>query len=275
MKNKNLILLIVILLLLNFFSCKDTNQNKKVSIVSTMYPVKAFLESILDTSIQNISVLDKNIDPHIADISPSSFEKISQSKIFIFLGSGIEFEEKNKNQFLNEAKNSIKIDLSKTLEEKYDPHIWISLKNLKNFSKILYDTLSYYKIVDQTTLDENIDLLNKKIDALEDSIKSVIEEKRIRKIFTDHNAFLYFGKEFNLDLKTISDNEDEVSVKDLKNVQDEILKEKIRIFFYTNPSSENYAKNFESEIKVKSLYINPLENPLTNFEKILKFFRNL
>ncbi|HAF07517.1 MAG: metal ABC transporter substrate-binding protein [bacterium] len=275
MKNKILILSILFFILLNFYSCKDTNGNKKVSVVSTIYPVKAFLESILDTSIQNSSVLDKNIDPHIAEITPSSFKKISQSKIFISLGSGIEFEEKNKNQFLIEAKNSIKIDLAKTLEEIEDPHIWISLKNLKIFSKILYDTLSNYNILDKTTLDQRIDILNRKINALEDSIKRMIKEKGIRKIFTDHNAFFYFGKEFNLELRTISDNEDEVSVKDLKNVQDEISKEMVKIFFYTNPSSENYAKNFESEIKVKSLYINPLEDPVKNFEKILTFFKNL
>lgn len=273
MRNEK-IFFILILVFLYTLSCKDV-KNKNTVIVSTLFPISAFFQPLLDSTMVSSSVLEKNMDPHISEISPSNFKRISESKIFVLLGSKIEFEEKNKNQFLKAAKNSIKINLSKTLTEVEDPHIWLSLNNLKIFSKILYDTLLFYNIVEKENLNKNFNILNSKIDSLKESIEQILKEKRLNIIFTDHNAFYYFGKEFNIEIKTISDNEDEVSVRDLKNIYEKMTKEKLKIFFYTNKSSENYAKNFENEFNAKSLYINPLENPLINFENILKFLKSL
>ncbi|MEO0236999.1 MAG: metal ABC transporter substrate-binding protein [candidate division WOR-3 bacterium] len=273
MKNKK-ISSILLLTLINLFSCSDL-KNRNTIIISTLYPISAFYQNLLDSTIVSVSVLERNMDPHISEISPSNFKRISESKIFVFLGSKIEFEEKNKNQFLKESKNSITINLSKTLTKVNDPHIWLSLDNLKIFSKVLYDTLSFYNIVEKENLNRKFYTLNSKIDSLKESIEKIIMEKQVKIIFTDHNAFYYFAQEFNLEIKTISNNEDEISVRDLKNIYEKMSKEKFKIFFYTNKSSENYAKNFEKELKAKSLYIDPLENPLTNFEKILTFLKSL
>ncbi|MEJ5307881.1 MAG: zinc ABC transporter substrate-binding protein [candidate division WOR-3 bacterium] len=273
MKNKK-IFFILLFTLINLFSCNDV-KSKNTIIVSTLFPISSFFQSLLDSTIVSVSVLERNMDPHISDISPSNLKRISESKIFVLLGSKIEFEEKNKNQFLIEAKNSIAINLSKSLSKVNDPHIWISLDNLKIFAKVLYDTLSFYNIVEKENLNKKFYILNNKIDSLKESLEKIIKEKQIKIIFTDHNAFYYFGREFNIEIKTISDNEDEVSVKDLKDIYEKMSKEKLKIFFYTNKSSENYAKNFEKELNAKSLYIFPLENPLTNFENILTFLKSL
>ncbi|MEO0288219.1 MAG: metal ABC transporter substrate-binding protein [candidate division WOR-3 bacterium] len=273
MKN-NKIFFILFFTVLILFSCSDV-KSKKTVVVSTLFPISAFLQNLLDSTIVSVSVLERNMDPHISEISPSSFKRISESKIFVLLGSKIEFEEKNKNQFLKEAKNSITINLSRSLTKVNDPHIWISLDNLKIFSKVLYDTLFFYNIVEKENLNRNFHILNSKIDSLKESIEKIIKEKQLSTIYTDHNAFYYFGQEFNLEIKTISDNEDEISVRDLKNIFEKMSKEKIKIFFYTNRSSENYAKNFEKELKAKILYIDPIEDPIKNFEKILMFLKSL
>lgn len=273
MKN-NKIFFIFLLILFHIFACTD-KKNINTIIVSTLFPVSVFFQELLDSTVVSESVLERNMDPHISEISPSNFKRISQSKIFVLLGSKIEFEEKNKNQFLKEAKNSITINLSKSLTKVNDPHIWLSLDNLKIFAKVLYDTLYFYNIVEKENLNKRFYILNSKIDSLKESIEKIIKEKHLNTIFTDHNAFHYFGQEFNIKIETISDNEDEISVRDLKNIYEKMSKEKFKIFFYTNKSSENYAKNFENELNTKSLYINPLENPIKNFETILTFLKSL
>ncbi len=266
----------VIILLISFiFSCKNV-QTKKTVVVSTISPLKEFVDLLLDTTkTSSISLLDKNSDPHTAELSPSKLVILSGADFFITLESNLEFEEKNKNQLLEYANKAIKIELGKTLKTIYDKHVWLSLDNLKIFSTILFDSFSFYRIDDKDSLKKRYERLITRLDSLKEEIKKTVSQKNVRKIFVDHNAFAYLGNEFGLEIEKLSENEDMTTIKDLTRFDKNISKENVRIFIYTNISSSNYAARFQKELKVKTLFVNPLENPLTNFEKILEFMKSL
>ena len=130
--------------ILFFLACNDKPDADKMSVVTTIEPVRFIISSILGEKGETASLVLSNQDVHSPDLMPLTMKNITDADFIFFLGSGIEFEDKNAKALIKNARDVSIVFLSENFDSVYDPHIWVSLKNIKIIADAVCGALSAY-----------------------------------------------------------------------------------------------------------------------------------
>ena len=183
------IFLCLILVLMNIISCAnkstevknnnvDNNENKKVKIVTTIFPIYDIVRNIVPTDKYDISMLlDSGIDIHNFQPTVQDMNEIRNADIFIYIGGesdkwvdkvlksvnnenlksinlmenishivkveeiveGMEHEHDEHSE--NDEEHHEEHDHEHEHEHENDEHIWLSIRNVKEITKFLWGEL--------------------------------------------------------------------------------------------------------------------------------------
>ena len=200
------IFLCLILVLVNTISCAnkstevknnnvDNNENKKVKIVTTIFPIYDIVRNIVPSDKYDISMLlDSGIDIHNFQPTVQDMNKIRNADIFIYIGGESDkWVDKVLKSVNNENLKSINLmenishivkveEIVEGMEHEHDDHeeehheehdenheheehehendehIWLSIRNVKEITKFLWGEFSLNK--DNTNFINEDDLKN-------------------------------------------------------------------------------------------------------------------
>jgi zinc transport system substrate-binding protein len=245
--------------ILNSVFSKEIERSKnnkeisyKNSILITVLPIKFVLNNILSKNTQDYKIeviLKSGVDHHNIDLSPNLIKKLNSFN-YILTFNSLEIEKLLSKKI---DKNKL-IDLYNDNYLENDPHIWLSLKNLK---KIYLSTYNFLYNIDKNNYKYYRDNLNKVINKIELYNTLLLNKTKNYKgkyILTYHNEYYYFAKDYNLNIISLQYNESEISLKDIQKITNLIKQDKIAFIltsvYYDNSVFFKLINKTNKKIKI-------------------------
>ena len=202
------VMLIPLILLTGCPSKKEIKDSKKITITATFYPMYIMLLNITE-NVPNIEVT--MLAPaetgclHDYQLSTRDMKTIDGSDIIVANGAGMEeflekvLDTKDKSQII-EATVGFPL-----LEG--NPHVWVSPKGAMYQVTRIAEGLAQLNPENGNAYIENAKKYNEKLQQLDTTMKSELQNLHKKPIITFHEAFPYFAQEFNLNLLGSVDEE--------------------------------------------------------------------
>ena len=255
--------------------CNDRIENGGLNVVAPIEPVKFIIEQILQDKGNATSLLSSNQDAHSSETMPILMKTVASSDLIFFLGTGIEFEERNKVALIENAKDVSVVLLSENFDSLYDPHIWVSLKNIKIIAYAVCEALSAYDRENAGFYTKNCEDFISKANYADSALSSSLSERKIKRIFTDHTAFSYLASDYLITQTGLFSEGKDISIKDISSAVNEMKADSDRIFILTSNSNEKYAEIFKRDADAHVIFFNPLsEDIISEFLKLAKSLKN-
>lgn len=226
MKKALSVFLALAILVLCLASCGvNKNNESKLKIVVTIFPIYDWVKNILGDEIENTELtmlLDSGADLHNYQATVEDIFKISDCDLFIYVGGeSDEWAEKALQNGKNP--NRVVINLMEELgdiikeeeivegmegeegeeeegeEPEYDEHIWLSLNNAVESVKIITEKLCSLNKEKQSAYKDNANTYSAKLSALDTEFKENIKDKTINTVlFADRFPFRYMFDDYGI-----------------------------------------------------------------------------
>lgn len=252
-----------------FSSCKKVEWGNGVKVVVTTSFLKDLVQQIGKDKVSVISLMGAGIDPHMYKASEGDVQKITTAEIILYSGLHLEgkmvdiFEKMKKSGYqsyaVSDGLSPEDIINSADFSGSHDPHIWFSVENWKKctlyVAKILSEknpaNAAFYK----ANAEEYIEKLNQLEIELKNEISKIPKEKRV--LITAHDAFSYFGRDFNFEVKGIQgiSTVSEAGAKDMIALSHFIVEHKIPSIFVESSMSDKTIRALQRSVENKGFKV--------------------
>ncbi|MDR6815512.1 zinc/manganese transport system substrate-binding protein [Neorhizobium sp. 2083] len=234
------------------------------------------------------SLVGPNGDPHEFEPSPSDAKNLKAAQVAFVSGEGLEgwmdrlitaSGYKGKPVVVSEGISTRSMDEDgKTVT---DPHVWNSPVNVKIWVSNIEKALSEADPGDAGAFKANAEAYLQKLDAMNAYAHSKFDNIPAdrRKVLTSHDAFGYFGREYNvsflapLGLST----ETEASAADVAKLIEQIKAEGVKTYFLENSNDPRLVKQIARATAAQpggELYVESLSDakgPAPTYEKMFRY----
>ena len=257
---------------------KKIGTSNKIGVVVSFNPMKEFVESIGKDKVNVEMVVTPGLEPHDFEPKVKDIKNISDAKIFVYNGLGMEpwaiktlKSTSNENLIIVEASKGI--DLIKSDDKAdgkengdNDPHTWLSLKGAEKSAENIKDALIKVDPSSKDFYEENYKEFYDSLEKLYNEYKNKFSTIKNKNFVTGHAAFAYLCREYNLNQKSVEGvfAEGEPSAKNIKELIDYSKKNNIKTIFTEELVSPKVAETLAREIGGTNEKIYTLENKEDN-----------
>jgi zinc transport system substrate-binding protein len=263
-----IIFLCLLLMLPIILSCQQSReaqqQNNKLQVVATIFPLYDFARNIGSDKVQVSLLLPPATDAHNMELKPNDIIKISKADLFLYVNMEMEHwaykiikaTSSNTNMLPVETGNGITMLLLSGTDEadqrssKFDPHIWLDFDNAQK----MVDNIAAAFIKKDA---RNGDFYRK--NALEYKLRLAALDKKYREgligcrtrliLHAGHWAFAYLANKYNFQYiaaSTVS-ADSEPSPQKILNLIDEVKKQHIPYVYYEDIIAPRLAQTISAE----------------------------
>jgi len=242
--------------LLFFTACEQTNDKKdagKLYIVTTTQMIADAVRNIAGDEAEVISLMGPGVDPHYYKATQGDLEKLTKADIIFY--NGLHLEGKMQDVFEKFSKQRMVVAVSKDIAENelivtsdqgqetiHDPHIWHSVNLWKNVVPVITESLVSKDSENASSYEENGSVFIEKLTNLDETTSAAISQipKQQRLLITSHDAFNYFGKTYDIEVKGLQgiSTVSEIGIKDITQMVDVIIKRKVKAVFVESSVNE-------------------------------------
>lgn len=257
----------LVILVMSFVGCKPSEKkgNEKFTVITTTTMITDLLKVLGGDAIEVKGIMGAGVDPHLYKASAGDLTKLSEADVIIYNGLHLEgklvdvFEKMNQigkttislGSFL---KHDQVID-SEAFENSHDPHIWFSIKNWIHITENLVNKLIEIDTENTEIYQKNAENYITKLKNLEAELKIKIDElpKEKRILVTAHDAFSYFGKEFEFQVVGLQglSTATEAGVKDVQRISEFIISHKVKAIFVESSVPKRTVEALQASVKSK------------------------
>jgi len=258
--------IILLALLTTFISCKnDKKENGKLNIVTTTTMITDLVKNIGGDYINVEGLMGSGVDPHLYKASEGDVSKLVNADIIFYNGLHLEgklVEVFEKMGSQNKTPIALAEEIDKTtligsdyFASNYDPHVWFNIDYFKLFAKKVTTVLSEKDPKNSVNFIENETQYLKKLEVLQNKIKSIIEtlpkEKRI--LVTAHDAFNYFGKSYGFEVVGLQglSTATEAGVKDVQKLAAFIIEKDVKAIFVESSVPKRTIEALKASVNSK------------------------
>lgn len=246
-------------------SCQTQSENPNFKVVTTTNMITDLVRNIGGDSVEVVGLMSVGVDPHLYKATEGDVSHLTSADIILYNGLHLEgkmadvFEKMKKLNYKTYAISEAIPDENKipslNFSENYDPHIWFSIENWRYASKYIFEILSELQPESKLYFEKNFEnydteLKNLKI-TLNDIASVLPKEKRI--LVTAHDAFSYFGEEFDFEvigLQGVSTTS-EAGIRDILNLADFIVENEIPAIFIESSVPEQTILALQKAVESK------------------------
>ncbi|XAZ24355.1 zinc ABC transporter substrate-binding protein [Sinorhizobium sp. B11] len=259
-----------------------------LKVVASFTVLADVVRQIGGDHVKVTSLVGPNGDPHEFEPSPADAKALNAAKVTFVSGEGLEgwmdrlitaSGYKGKPITVSEGINT------RTMEEDgktvTDPHVWNSPVNVKIWVANIEKALSAADPADAAAFKANAEKYTKKLDELDAYAHAKLDKiaDNSRKVLTSHDAFGYFGREYNvsflapLGLST----ESEASAADVAKLIEQIKQEHVKTYFFENSNDPRLVKQVATATGAEpggELYVESLSDskgPAPTYEKMFRY----
>lgn len=283
---KKLILLVVaVTMVVNLSACGNkqssasngtTSQKSgaKIKVAVSFNAMREFAEAIGKDKVEIQTIIPNGTEPHDFEPKTKDLEKLSNSKVFIYNGFGMEaWSDKvlksvnNKNLIVvNASKGSTPITNtdSESIKEdgQNDPHLWISLKGAESEAKNIKDAFVKADPADKDYFEKNYSDFHNKLEQLFNDYNNKFSTLPNKNFVTGHAAFAYLCRDFGLKQTSVEGvfAEGEPSAKKLKELIDYCKANHIKTIFVEDMVSPKVSETLAKQVGAKAEKIHTIES---------------
>lgn len=252
----------------------SSGKDEKVNVVVSFNAMREFAQAVGKDKVNIVTMIPDGTEPHDFEPKPSDIKSLSNAKIFIYSGFGMEpWAEKvikssgNSNLVAVQASDGSTPIENKDEDEikehgKYDPHLWLSLKGAQNEAKNIKNALVKVDSSNKSYYEKNFNDFSKELDTLYNEYDGKFKAVKNKGFVTGHAAFAYFCRDFGLKQESVEDvfAEGEPSTKKLTELIDYCKKNNIKTVFVEDMVSPKVSNTLASEVGAKVEQIHTIES---------------
>lgn len=284
---KRLLSLLVILPLfaLILTACGNDDNKKedgKITINTTVYPLKSFAEQIGGKHVNVKSIYPAGTDLHSYEPTQKDILNASKADLFIYTGDDLDpvakkvagtIKDKDKKLSLQDklSKSSLLPDHHHHGEEheehehhhhgEYDPHIWLDPKMDQTFAKEIKDALIKKDPKHKKEYENNYKKLNKELANLDKEMKKVTKDKKDNVVFISHESIGYLAHRYGFKQEGVQNmNAEDPSQKELTQIVKEIRASKAKYILYEDNVANKVTDTIRKETDAKPLKFYNMES---------------
>ncbi|MDT3844501.1 MAG: zinc ABC transporter substrate-binding protein [Bacillota bacterium] len=209
---------------------KDENEERKLRIVTTIFPEYDWVRNILGDSAEHTELtmlLDTGVDLHSYQPTAEDIRKISDGDLFIYVGGesdewvedvlrtadnrklktisllevlGDRVRPEEQKEGMMKEEDGKEADSPEEDGEEMDEHVWLSLRNAGILCGAIAETLEETDPANAERYRINAEEYGKKLSALDESYSKAVEAaKKKTVVFGDRFPFRYLTDDYGLD----------------------------------------------------------------------------
>jgi manganese/zinc/iron transport system substrate-binding protein len=257
---------IILVFLITLFSCKkELKENGKLQVVTTTTMITDLVKNIGGDKIDIQGLMGAGVDPHLYKASESDVSKLFNADVIVYNGLHLEGKledvfEKMRHQNKKAIAASDAIDTatligSEYFASSYDPHIWFDITNWEIITQYLTDKFCELDAKNSETYKTNganyLKILASLKTAITEQVNSLPVEKRI--LVTAHDAFNYFGKEFQFNVVGLQglSSATEAGVKDVQRLASFIEEKNVKAIFVESSVPKRTVEALQEAVRAK------------------------
>lgn len=276
---KKIGILTIILILLT--SCVSKDNNDKVQISASIYPLAFFAEQIGGDHVEVFNVLSQGGDAHDYEPSVKDRIKIENSDLFVYNGFHLEhWVDKTLESVSKEA--MVIVETSQRIEPimretHADPHIWLDPFSSLIQAENIYNALISIDKGNKVDYDRNFEVLKNKFIALQDAYDTTLTVYKGDEVVLEHEIFSYIAERYQFKQISISGifPEGEPSIQQLQKLIKYIKENKISSLLFSKYNSEKVVKTLVEETGIQILLIDSMEIGNEDFDYFNIMYSNL
>ena len=236
----------------------DGNLRVTVSIVPQQYFVNRIGGDLVDVTV----MVEPGQSPATYEPKAEQMVALTNSDAYISIGVPFESSWLEKIQAANE--DMLMVDTTQGIDRHenssggFDPHIWLSPSLVKIQSETIYAALAELDPDHADDYKANLDEFIEDIDALDQKIRTALENVEMTKFIVFHPAWGYFATDYGLEQISIEVGGQEPSAQELAELITLAETENIKVIFVQPEFSQEDAKTIAAEIGGEVLPISPL-----------------
>ena len=228
--------------------------NYPYTIVTTCGMVTDIVKQIAGDKAQVIGLMGEGVDPHLYKPTRDDVNQLLQADIVFY--AGLMLEGRMTDTFVKIARKGTPVHpVTEEIPESYhltpedmeghpDPHVWMDVSAWSQATAAVAKALSEFDPENTKTYQQNLVAYQAQLKDLDAYIKQVITSipKSQRYLVTAHDAFGYFARAYNIEVKAAQGltTESEAGVADINELVDFIVENKIQaIFVETSVADKN------------------------------------
>jgi zinc transport system substrate-binding protein len=286
MKKKYLsVFLAAAVLLISLSGCsgagKSGEQDGKIDVVVSFNPMAELAKAVGGDKIDIYTIVPDGAEPHDFELKAKDIEYISNSKIFIYNGAGMDSWAKDAitaagSSGLIAVDSSAGCDLISS-DGVSDPHTWLSLKMSKIQALNIRNALVQADPDNKAYYEENYSSFSSEIDQLYYEYKAKFDSLPNKNFITGHAAFAYFCRDFGLKQSSVENvfAEGEPTAKKIVELVDYCRANNVHTVFMEELASPKVSETLANEIGAKVEKIYTLESSEGNESYIDGMRKNL
>ena len=257
---------IILVFLISIFSCKkEAKKNGKLQVVTTTTMITDLVKNIGGDKIDIQGLMGAGVDPHLYKASEGDVSKLFNADVIVYNGLHLEGKledvfEKMRQQNKKTIAVSDAIDKntligSEYFASNYDPHIWFDITNWEIITQYIIDKFCELDADNSEAYKTNGANYLKKLASLKtvitEEVNSLPLEKRI--LVTAHDAFNYFGKEFQFNVVGLQglSTATEAGVKDVQRLASFIEEKNVNAIFVESSVPKRTVEALQEAVRAK------------------------
>lgn len=250
---------------------------EKINVVVSIYPVRDIVKQVGGDLVNVDFMVPAGASPHTFEPTPSDMKKINNARMFVIIGSGLEFwaEKAIKSAGRKDLKVVI---LSKGLplihdshmeDEKHqdrdtaDPHIWLDPLLAKEMVDRIKSAFIEIDTSHRTYFTEKAEGFKKELDVLHIRITGSVKNFKTKGYVTFHPAWNYFSRRYGLKVIGVIEESPgkEPSPGHITKIIKHIKQADSRVVFAEPQFNPKVAEVIAKEAGARVLFLDPIGGP--------------
>ena len=228
-----------------------------IQVVCTIGMVADQVKNIGGEHVQVVTLMGAGVDPHLYKASPADVSQLTRADIIFYSGLHLEGKLAELLERMAARKPTAavaeRIDEAKILHDEngaHDPHVWFDVSLWSDAAGAVRDALAQFDPKHADDYRAACDAYQSRLAALhaqaKEDLATIPRERRV--LVTAHDAFQYFGRAYDLDVRGIQgiSTDSEAGVKHVNDLVDFLVQRKIKaVFVETSVSDQNIRSLLE------------------------------
>jgi zinc transport system substrate-binding protein len=283
MKPNKFIVILIVFLVFIFGAIYFFSVNKKVpffsdkpKIAASIFPLYDITKNIAGGELEVVLILPPGASPHTFDPSPKEVRALSGSVILFAIGHGLdnwafklgesagisEIYLVDKGIDLLDFEEDEDEDENNDEHEEYenDPHYWLTVGNALIIAEQVKDELSNRFPEKNDVFEENFENYSKKLQDLDQKMKTKLTTLNNPSIGTFHNAWSYFARDYPVTIAAVFEEFPgrEPTAKYISGFQEKVRSNNVRVIFAEPQFSPIALEPIAGDLSVKLSTLDPL-----------------
>lgn len=260
------------------------NTGDKIGVIVSIAPEVEFVKAVGGDKVDVTLMVPSTADVHTYEPLPSQLSKVSSARMYVMIGSQLEFENNYMDKLRSSNPNMLVVNSSEGIElipsseggeteESHehgimDAHVWTSPRNAKIMVNNIYEGLVEVDPENKEYYQKNRDEYLAKLDELDRNTTELLENKT-KPILIYHPAFAYYAKDYNLTMIGVMINDEEPLPQRIAMMVDIAQENNITVVYVEPQYDPKFMETIASQIGAQVLFVNPLdENYLENMKNV-------